>query len=225
MEPIKGSEAASRVTGMMSPKHQVHGFAVDLSVRNIFALDPVGQVDFGGGEYRAAGRVPVAPQQRSREDKYMWWELDRGAYFVEFNEALDMAADEMALLEPDDRLLRAGASHIPVYLRGRVTVVEALLVVSALRVSVKQNARVSHIRLFKMLPAAKAPALTIPDPEALARELFLARPTPSSAGEQPVVKLSIPDPEAAVSRAAPHLSKPSPAAEPVSKSKGKRRKS
>jgi deoxycytidine triphosphate deaminase len=156
MEPISGKDAAARVSGMISPKHQVHGFSVNLSVKDIFAVDPVGQVDFGGGEYRAAGRLPVTALQRSREDKYKWWELDRGSYFVEFNETLDLAPNEMAVIEPDDRLLRAGATHTPLFVRGHIAPVEALLSVQALRMSIKQNARISRIRVFRIAPAPPA---------------------------------------------------------------------
>jgi deoxycytidine triphosphate deaminase len=157
MEPVPGKDAASRVTSMISPKHQVHGYTVSLTVREIYSIDPVGQVDFGGGEYRAAGRQPLAPLQRAREDKYKWWELDRGSYFVEFNETLELGPDEMALLEPDERLLRAGAAHTPVFLRGRVSPVEALVHVQSLRMSIKQNARISRVRVFRfsnLLPSA-----------------------------------------------------------------------
>jgi deoxycytidine triphosphate deaminase len=165
MEPISGKDAAARVAGMISPKHQVHGFSVNLSVKEVYAVDPVGQVDFGGGEYRAAGRLPVIALQRSREDKYKWWELDRGSYFVEFNETLDLAPDEIAVIEPDDRLLRAGATHTPLFVRGRIAPVEALLSVQALRISIKQNARVSRIRVFRIAAApsgAMAVAATKP---------------------------------------------------------------
>lgn len=164
MDPISGKDAAARVSGMISPKHQVHGFSVNLTVKEVFAIDPVGQVDFGGNEYRAAGRAPVAALQRSREDKYKWWELDRGSYFVEFNETLDLAPDEMAVIEPDDRLLRAGSTHTPLFLRGHVAPVEVLLNVQALRISIKQNARISRIRVFRIssgVPAAAPPAATM----------------------------------------------------------------
>ena len=165
MEPLSGKESAARVMGMISPKHQVHGYAVGLTVKNIFAIDPSGHVDFGGGEYTPAGRMAVAPLQRNPEDKYKWWELGRGGYFVEFNETLELAPDEMALLEPDERLLRAGVSHSCNFLRGRIAPVEALLHVHALTVLIKQNARVSRLRIFKMAagsvvvtPIAKAQA-------------------------------------------------------------------
>ena len=40
------------------------------------------------------------------------------AYFVECNETLSLASDQMALIEPEDRLLRAGAWHVPLFVRG-----------------------------------------------------------------------------------------------------------
>ncbi|MCL4524237.1 MAG: hypothetical protein M1453_12120 [Acidobacteria bacterium] len=150
MEPLSGKESATRVSGMISAKHQVHGFAVGLSVKNVFALDPTGRVDFGGGEYMPAGRIAVEPLRRNPEDKYQWWELGRGCYFIEFNETVELQPDEMALLEPDERLLRAGASHTSNFLRGRIAPVEALLQVEALNMLMKQNARISRLRIFKM---------------------------------------------------------------------------
>lgn len=135
---------------MISAKFQVHGYSVDLTVRNVFAVDPVGRVDFGGGEYMPAGRIHVEPLRRNPEDKYLWWELGKGCYFVEYNETLELPPDEMALLEPDERLLRAGATHTSNFLRGRISPVETLLQVEALTMLLKQNARISRVRVFKL---------------------------------------------------------------------------
>jgi len=166
MELLAGKDVASRIGGMISPKHQIHGYAVALSVKTIYAVDPTGQVDFGGGEYMAAGKLPVEAMRRNREDKYTWWELDRGGYFIEFNETLELAADEIAVLEPDERLIRAGASHPPIYLRGRVMPVETLLSVDASRVAIKQNARISRVRVFRLAGNQVAAAAPGPSPAA-----------------------------------------------------------
>ena len=153
MDPLTGKEAASRVQGMINPKYQIHGYAVDLTVRNIYAVDPVGQVDFGGNEYIPAGKIPVGTQRHHREDKYQWYDLGRGAYFVEFNETLELAEDEIAVLEPEERLLRAGAGHGTLFLRGRVAPIETLLLVDAIRIQIKQNARLSRLRIFRFTPS------------------------------------------------------------------------
>ena len=113
------------------------------------ALDPIGAVDFGGSEYVAAGRFPLATQRRRPEDRYEWWDLGRGSYFVEFNETLALEENEIALIEPHERLLRAGAAHVPLFFRGRPSTLEVLLHVEAVRLQVKQNARIAQVRLFR----------------------------------------------------------------------------
>jgi len=148
--------AAARVAGILHPKYQVHGFSVQLTARKIFSLDPTGQIDFGGSEYVAAGRIEIATQRLRAEDRYQWWELGRGSYFVECNEALDLAENEIALIEPDDRLLRAGAWHVPFDLRGRVGPVQLLLEVGAARLRIKENARLARFRLFRITGDGKA---------------------------------------------------------------------
>ena len=160
MEPLTGKEITSHMSGILSPKHQVHGYAVDLTVKSISEVDPVGRVDFGGSEYTAAGRMPVGTVRHTPEDKYMWWELGRGTYFVEFNESLILGEDEIAVIEPDERLLRAGAMHSPLYVRGRMTPLEVLLNVDIVRLQVKQNARISRVRVFRFgnNPSAARPA-------------------------------------------------------------------
>ena len=149
MHLLSGKDAVARITGAISPKHQVHGYAVNLTAKNISAVDPIGMVDLGGNEYRSAGAVAIAAHRRTPEDKYLWWNLSRGAYFVEFNETLELAPNEIALLEPDERLIRAGASHTTVMLRGRVAPIEMLLDVPAMTVQIKQNARISLVRVFQ----------------------------------------------------------------------------
>lgn len=161
MEPVHGKEIATRVSGMISPKHQVHAYTVSLTVRHIHSVDPTGRVDFGGSEYSAAGKLPIAPQRRNLEDKYLWWDLGRGSYFAEFNETVELAPDEFGYLEPDERLIRAGAAHAPCFLRGRVAPVEALLTVDAVRLQIKQNARIACLRVFRAASAA-APAMPAP---------------------------------------------------------------
>ena len=150
MQLLSGKDAATHIAGIIHPKYQVHGFSVHLTVRKIYTIDPAGKLDFGGGEYAPAGRVELAPNQLRPEDNYRWWDLGRESYFVECNEMLSMAADQMALIEPEDRLLRAGASHVPLFVRGHLEPVELLLSVGVLQLRVKENARIARVRLFRI---------------------------------------------------------------------------
>ena len=150
MQLLSGKDAATHIAGIIHPKYQVHGFSVHLTVRKIYTIDPAGKLDFGGGEYAPAGRVELAPNQLRPEDNYRWWDLGRESYFVECNEMLSLAADQMALIEPEDRLLRAGASHVPLFVRGHLEPVELLLSVGVLQLRVKENARIARVRLFRI---------------------------------------------------------------------------
>jgi hypothetical protein len=150
MQLLPGKIAAARIAGILHPKYQVHGYSVHLTARKISAVDPTGQIDFGGSEYVAAGRMEVAPQRLRLEDRYQWWDLGRGSYFVECNETLNLAEDEIALIEPEDRLLRAGASHVSSFVRGHLAPVELLLEVGTARLRVKENARLARVRLFRI---------------------------------------------------------------------------
>jgi len=162
MDLLTGKQAAEHIQNLINPKYQVQRFAVNLTVRNIYSVDPVGQVDFGGSEYKPAGKVEVARFRRNREDRYEWWDLGRGCYFVEFNESLELGDDEIAVIEPDERLLRAGVTHETMFLRGRVSPLEVLMEVDIVRVQFKQNARTSRLRVFRFAPEAApaAPAKT-----------------------------------------------------------------
>ena len=155
---LSGKDAADHVDGMIHPKYQVHGFSVHLTVKKIFAADPAGKLDFGGGEYAPAGRVEIAPVRLRPEDKYLWWELDKDSYFVECNESISLAPDQIALIEPEDRLLRAGGYHAPLSVRGRVGPVELLLTVAVLQLRVKENARIARVRLFRIDQTVKSRA-------------------------------------------------------------------
>jgi deoxycytidine triphosphate deaminase len=145
-----GRDLATHLQGIIQEKFQVHRFSVDLTVKSIFEVDPIGRVDFGGGEYTAAGRIPMTPVRERTEDAYLWWTLSRGCYFVEFTETLKLAENEIAILEPDKRLMRAGGTHSLAYLRGTVAPMETLLLVNVLSLKIKQNARISRLRLFDL---------------------------------------------------------------------------
>jgi hypothetical protein len=156
MQLLSGNDAANHVAGIIHPKYQIHGYCVHLTVRKIYAADPAGKLDFGGGEYAPAGRLALAPRQLRPEDNYLWWELDRESYFVECNETLNLASDQIALIEPEDRLLRAGGWHVPLFVRGHVDPLELLLTVGVPQLRVKENARIARVRLFHVGEMVKA---------------------------------------------------------------------
>jgi hypothetical protein len=156
MQLLSGKDAAGHIAGILHPKYQVHGFSVHLTVRKVYAIDPVGKLDFGGGEYAPAARVELAAHQLRPEDSYLWWDLDKETYFVECNESINLGTDQIGLIEPEDRLLRAGGWHAPFFVRGHLDPVELLLTVGVQQLRVKENARVARVRLFRIGESLKS---------------------------------------------------------------------
>jgi len=158
MQLRSGKEAAQRMHRFISSKHQVHAYSVDLTARQIYSLGPTGAVDFAGSDYLAADPHAVSAYQKHSQDKYRWWSLLHGAYLVEFNETLELAENEIALLEPHERLLRAGAVHPALYVRGKVDPIATMLSVAGAKIEIKQNARISSLRLFRLAADPSRPA-------------------------------------------------------------------
>ena len=91
MQLVTGKEAAQRVQNLINPAQQTHAYAVELTAKQIFSLNPTGEVDFGGSEYVAAEPQPLPSHQKHSQDRYQWWTLVHGAYLVEFNEVVELA--------------------------------------------------------------------------------------------------------------------------------------
>src|SRR3990172_11820236 len=162
MQLVSGREAVQRVRNLIKAEQQTHAYAVELTAKQLYSLNPTGAVDFGGSEYVAAEPHPVPTHQKHSQDRYQWWTLGHGAYQVEFNEVIELAEDEMALLEPHERLLRAGAEHPALFLRGKINPLTILLSVSGARLEIKQNARISTLRIFLLCAARAAPKAAKP---------------------------------------------------------------
>ena len=158
MKLLTGKDAAKRVKGFINARQQVHGLHVDLTAGRIYLLNPTGTVDFGGNELLPAEPVPMSTQKKHSQDRYEWWTLLHGAYLVECNEVLKLGADDIALLEPHERLQKVGASHATRFLRGTMDPIYLLLEVPTGKVEIKQNARISTLRVFLLDARAAASA-------------------------------------------------------------------
>lgn len=152
-----GKEAAKRVSGFVSRRYQVHAYNVELTIREVYGLQPNGQVDFGGSEYQPAELQRIRDFKRHSQDRYTWWGLPHGAYLVVFNESVALNTDEIAVLEPLERLVRSGATHATRFVRGVMEPVVALLDVPVGKVEIKQNARISSLRVFRMEDVPSSP--------------------------------------------------------------------
>ncbi len=136
-----GTELFGLLEGTIHEETQVNGRRVDLTAARIFRLEGRGQLDFGGGEYRAGPTEEIPPEKRQPDDDYGWWTLDPGVYRVAFNERL---REGRALLQSLPRLRDAGA-FIPARVVEAGEDIAALLVVGDGGVAIKENARLAAL--------------------------------------------------------------------------------
>jgi deoxycytidine triphosphate deaminase len=136
---------AAHVRGLVHLDTQRAPKGLDLTVDAVFRTTGHGQLDFGGSEYQAAPREPIAPTCDAPEDDYGWWTLETGAYIIRYNESLVLEGDQQAVVSPLERTLHAGAHHGSFVLDDDRAPLETLLVVSRMGCRLKENCRVSRL--------------------------------------------------------------------------------
>ncbi|MBD3296321.1 MAG: dCTP deaminase [Candidatus Omnitrophica bacterium] len=146
MRTCTGEYIAKYAEHILSEKHQVHEYSLDLSVNSVYAVKKAGDLDFGGSELKSANMEQVLPQKRSEEDKYGWWNLTSGEYIVEFNEKVVVPDNCIASIQPLSETLRAGVTHPSLTYSSGEQVEMTLLLVGKSGLHIKQNARISSLR-------------------------------------------------------------------------------
>lgn len=134
------------IGNIIHEKTQIDEDSIYLTVSKIFNLTTKGEIDFGGSEYKESEREIIEPVKRSLEDKYGWWELNPGEYFVMFNEKLQdiIPKDKTVILQPSERLIKTGAFH-PTRVLNKRGAISTILYVGNNGLKIKENARVSRL--------------------------------------------------------------------------------
>jgi deoxycytidine triphosphate deaminase len=146
---------AERLEKLIHPPTQIHDYAVDLTVAQVYRVAGGGNLDFGGSEFAEAPREPLEPQLVKPDDKYGWWELPPGTYIVRYNEAVDPGERGIAFIQPHERTLLAGAYHPAFHFRGRREVLETLFIVGEGGCRLKENSRISKLLIFEVVEDGK----------------------------------------------------------------------
>ncbi len=146
MKRETGGDILSFIGNIIYEKKQVEGDSLYLTVSKIFRLTTKGEIDFGGSEYKESEKEIIEPVKRKPEDKYGWWDLSLGEYFVEFNEKLQdiIPEDKLVILQPSERLTKNGASH-PIRVLQKKGKISTILYVGKNGINIKENARVSRL--------------------------------------------------------------------------------
>jgi hypothetical protein len=121
--------------------------AAYLTVNRVGKPAQKGTLDFGGSEYTEADIEWIDPEKKSSDDKYGWWELDEGLYHVEFNEGLDPDG-ETVIFQTWKNALRNGIAHSSEVIEKSRDQLFAELQVGECGVGIKENARISEVRVL-----------------------------------------------------------------------------
>jgi dUTP pyrophosphatase len=109
---IAGKELAKRlraspplIENLYDPETQIQMNGVDFTVRDVSVLrGQPGAIDFDNTHRRTPETEPLEP------DADGWWRLEPGAYWVVYNEIVNIPPDAFALARTRSSLLRSGAS-------------------------------------------------------------------------------------------------------------------
>lgn len=106
-----------------------------LTVKRIGKLYSGGSLDFGGSEYSEAVIEWMEPEKKAEDDKYGWWQLNEGSYWVEYNERIDLP----------EKALKAGICHPTGIINEPREVLATMVNVGGYTVGIKENARISEV--------------------------------------------------------------------------------
>ena len=126
---------------------QLNPNGFDLTAGSIFEFLGQGELDFSNKERKLPEVRELAPEKKSPEDKFGWWNLGPGAYKVRTNETISLPKDLAAIAFARSSLLRMGVStQNGVWDAGFCGRSEFILIVgNSHGLRLKQNARVIQI--------------------------------------------------------------------------------
>ncbi|HMA69574.1 MAG TPA: hypothetical protein VKN74_06850 [Candidatus Mcinerneyibacterium sp.] len=120
-----------------------------LTINNIYSFESKGELDFGGSEYIKSKFKKINPEKKDEDDKYGWWFLDEGIYKARLNEKVKKINESITLIiEPHKRLLDCGVTHNTEIITNKGKI-EVFLQVGENGVNIKENARISTVKVFK----------------------------------------------------------------------------
>lgn len=119
----------------------------DLTAQAIFKFEEAGSLDFSNKERVVPSGREIMPQKQNPQDKFGWWNLEKGTYKIKTNETVNLPNNLVALAFPRTSLLRMGTfTHHGVWDAGFKGKSEFVLAVENPQgIKIKQNARVAQL--------------------------------------------------------------------------------
>jgi dUTP pyrophosphatase len=140
------------ITGYIDLKSQLTPNGFDLTVEKVFEFEEAGALDFSNKERQMPQVKEILAQKRKQDDKFGWWQLNKGIYKLRSNETVNLTCDLMALAFSRTSLLRMGAfTQHGVWDAGFQGRSEFVLVVdNPAGIRIKQNARVAQMVFLRI---------------------------------------------------------------------------
>lgn len=113
-----------------------------LTVLNFFQIVGEGRIDLDEDKAEEARRVK-RPSRKSARDLAGYWDLAQGAYWVTYNETVQIPDGGSLILQPHQALMRNGLWHPTLVVRDWAEISGVLLVVTARGVRMMENAPIS----------------------------------------------------------------------------------
>jgi len=125
------------------PDGQVSGSLITMTlcdVHQIMGEAELGPDDAGTKEARRIKR----PSRRSTGEEIGWWDLGQGAYWITYNERVEIPPDCVLVIQPHKRILSNGVWHPAVLIRDWDKEMEGmLLTVSSRGIRASENTVIS----------------------------------------------------------------------------------
>ena len=140
-------EKESFIENYINLEKQLTPNGFDLTVGKIYEFESAGALDFSNNERVLPEGKELAPEKINPQDKYGWWQLNKGAYKVKTNEVINMPKNLIALAFSRTSLLRMGAfTQNGAWDAGFKGKSEFILVVENPKgIKIKQNARIIQL--------------------------------------------------------------------------------
>jgi dUTP pyrophosphatase len=141
------------ISGFIDLEKQLTPNGFDLSVKEIYAFETGGALDFSNKQRQLPEYRLVEPRKRDAADAFGWWDLRPGAYKVVTNEIVTLPNDMIGMAFTRSSLLRMGVgTQTGVWDAGFSGSSEFLLTVfNAQGVQLKQNVRVAQLLFTRIL--------------------------------------------------------------------------
>jgi deoxycytidine triphosphate deaminase len=124
------------------PDGQAKDDRIILTVLEVMQIVGEGRIDFDENKAEEARKVK-RPSRKSSQDPVGNWDLTQGAYWVTYNETVQIPDEGSLILQPHQALMRNGLWHPTLVIRNWTEVSGVLLVVTARGVRLMEGAPIS----------------------------------------------------------------------------------